>query len=45
MKPETIALHHGYTANDQHAVAVPIHQTTSFSFDSAQHGAESARVF
>ncbi len=40
MKPETIALHHGYTANDQHAVAVPIHQTTSFSFDSAQHAAD-----
>ncbi|MCE8019126.1 aminotransferase class I/II-fold pyridoxal phosphate-dependent enzyme [Halomonas sp. MCCC 1A11036] len=40
MKPETIALHHGYAPNDQHAVAVPIHQTTSFSFDSAQHAAD-----
>lgn len=40
MKPETIALHHGYTADNQHAVAVPIHQTTSFSFDSAQHAAD-----
>nr|WP_299239873.1 aminotransferase class I/II-fold pyridoxal phosphate-dependent enzyme [uncultured Halomonas sp.] len=40
MKPETIALHHGYTADDQHAVAVPIHQTTSFSFDNAQHAAD-----
>lgn len=40
MKPETIALHHGYTADSQNAVAVPIHQTTSFSFDSAQHAAD-----
>ena len=40
MKPETIALHHGYTPDAQHAVAVPIHQTTSFSFDSAQHAAD-----
>nr|WP_298376066.1 aminotransferase class I/II-fold pyridoxal phosphate-dependent enzyme [uncultured Halomonas sp.] len=40
MKPETIALHHGYTADNQHAVAVPIHQTTSFSFDNAQHAAD-----
>ena len=27
MKPETLALHHGYAPDDQHAVAVPIHQT------------------
>ncbi|MBW6391780.1 O-acetylhomoserine aminocarboxypropyltransferase/cysteine synthase family protein [Billgrantia antri] len=40
MKPETIALHHGYAPDDQHSVAVPIHQTTSFSFDSAQHAAD-----
>lgn len=40
MKRETIALHHGYEADNQHAVAVPIHQTTSFSFDNAQHGAD-----
>ena len=40
MKPETIALHHGYAPDNQHAVAVPIHQTTSFSFDSAQHAAD-----
>ena len=40
MKPETIALHHGYAPDAQHAVAVPIHQTTSFSFDSAQHAAD-----
>jgi O-acetylhomoserine (thiol)-lyase len=40
MKPETIALHHGYTPDSQNAVAVPIHQTTSYSFDSAQHAAD-----
>lgn len=40
MKPETIALHHGYSPDTQNAVAVPIHQTTSFSFDSAQHAAD-----
>lgn len=40
MKPETIALHHGYTADNQNSVAVPVHQTTSFSFDDAQHAAD-----
>ncbi|WP_235040667.1 O-acetylhomoserine aminocarboxypropyltransferase/cysteine synthase family protein [Vreelandella profundi] len=40
MKPETIALHYGYAPDSQNAVAVPIHQTTSFSFDSAQHAAD-----
>lgn len=40
MKPETIALHHAYEPDNQHAVAVPIHQTTSFSFDDAQHAAD-----
>ncbi|SFC33514.1 O-acetylhomoserine (thiol)-lyase [Marinospirillum celere] len=40
MKRETLALHHGYQPDDQHSVAVPIHQTTSFSFDSAQHAAD-----
>ena len=40
MKPETIALHHGYQPDNQHSVAVPIHQTSSFSFDSAQHAAD-----
>ncbi len=40
MKRETIALHHGYQADDQHSVAVPIHQSTSFSFDNAQHAAD-----
>ncbi|WP_410474051.1 O-acetylhomoserine aminocarboxypropyltransferase/cysteine synthase family protein [Guyparkeria sp. TX1] len=40
MRPETIALHAGYEPDNQHAVAVPIHQTTSYSFDSAQHAAD-----
>ncbi|MFP4251775.1 MAG: O-acetylhomoserine aminocarboxypropyltransferase/cysteine synthase family protein [Guyparkeria sp.] len=40
MRPETIALHAGYQPDDQHAVAVPIHQTTSYSFDDAQHAAD-----
>src|SRR5690554_7199631 len=40
MKRETLALHHAYEPDGQHAVAVPIHQTTSFSFDSAQHAAD-----
>ncbi|MDT0500426.1 aminotransferase class I/II-fold pyridoxal phosphate-dependent enzyme [Halomonas sp. PAR7] len=40
MQRETIALHHAYTPDDQHAVTVPIHQTTSFAFDSAQHAAD-----
>ncbi|MEE2023158.1 MULTISPECIES: O-acetylhomoserine aminocarboxypropyltransferase/cysteine synthase family protein [Alkalimonas] len=40
MKRETIALHHGYQPDNQNSVAVPIHQTSSFSFDSAQHAAD-----
>lgn len=40
MHPETIALHHAYSPDNQNAVAVPIHQTTSYSFDSAQHAAD-----
>jgi len=40
MKRETLALHHGYEPDNQQAVAVPIHQSTSFSFDSAQHAAD-----
>ncbi len=40
MRDETIALHHGYEPDNQHAVAVPIHQTSSYSFDSAQHAAD-----
>ena len=40
MKPETIAIHAGYE-NDPttKAVAVPIYQTVSYAFDSADHGA------
>ncbi|MFO7809032.1 O-acetylhomoserine aminocarboxypropyltransferase/cysteine synthase family protein [Guyparkeria sp.] len=40
MRPETIALHAGYEPDNQHAVAVPVHQTTSYAFDSAQHAAD-----
>ncbi|WP_404377680.1 O-acetylhomoserine aminocarboxypropyltransferase/cysteine synthase family protein [Vreelandella aquamarina] len=40
MKLETLALHHGYAPDSQNSVAVPIHQTTSFSFDNAQHAAD-----
>ncbi|WP_163557219.1 aminotransferase class I/II-fold pyridoxal phosphate-dependent enzyme [Halomonas sp. NO4] len=40
MRPETLALHHGYAPDEQKAVAVPIHQTTSFAFDDAQHAAD-----
>ncbi|WP_135077819.1 PLP-dependent transferase [Terasakiella sp. SH-1] len=40
LHPETLALHAGYR-NDETAksVAVPIHQTTSYQFDSAEHAA------
>jgi len=41
MKPETIAIHGGFAGDPQtHAVAVPLYQTTSFYFDSTQHGAD-----
>src|SRR5690606_41235917 len=41
MRPETIAIHGGYTPDPTtKAVAVPIYQTTSYAFDSAQHGAD-----
>lgn len=41
MKPETIAVHTGYTPEPTtHAVAVPIYQTTSYAFDNTQHGAD-----
>lgn len=41
MKLETIAIHGGYTPEPTtHAVAVPIYQTTSYSFDDTQHGAD-----
>jgi O-acetylhomoserine (thiol)-lyase len=41
MRPETIAVHGGYTPDPTtKSVAVPIYQTTSYAFDSAQHGAD-----
>lgn len=41
MKLETIALHHGYTPEaPQRSAAVPIYQTTSYTFDDTQHGAD-----
>ncbi|MGA8109342.1 MAG: O-acetylhomoserine aminocarboxypropyltransferase/cysteine synthase family protein [Acidobacteriaceae bacterium] len=40
MKPETIAIHSGYQVDPTtHAVAVPIYQTVSYAFDSAEHAA------
>ena len=40
-KPETIAVHGGYSPDPTtRAVAVPIYQTTSYYFDSTQHGAD-----
>ena len=41
MKLESIALHHGYTPEaTTKAAAVPIYQTTSYTFDNTQHGAD-----
>ena len=41
MKLESIALHHGYEAEaTTKAAAVPIYQTTSYTFDDTQHGAD-----
>ncbi|MGA8053470.1 MAG: aminotransferase class V-fold PLP-dependent enzyme [Burkholderiales bacterium] len=41
MKLETLAVHAGYTPDPTtKAVAVPIYQTVSYAFDSAQHGAD-----
>ncbi|MCP3675847.1 MAG: aminotransferase class I/II-fold pyridoxal phosphate-dependent enzyme [Gammaproteobacteria bacterium] len=41
MKLESIALHHGYTSEaTTKAAAVPIYQTTSYTFDDTQHGAD-----
>jgi len=41
MKPETIAIHAGYSADPStKSVAVPIYQTSSYAFDSTQHGAD-----
>lgn len=41
MKPETIALHAGYSSEPTtKAATTPIYQTTSFTFDDTQHGAD-----
>jgi len=41
MKPETIALHAGFSGDPAtHAATTPIYQTTSFVFDNTQHGAD-----
>jgi O-acetylhomoserine (thiol)-lyase len=41
MKLESLALHHGYKSEPTtNAAAVPIYQTTSYTFDDTQHGAD-----
>ena len=41
MKPETLAVHGGYTPDPTtKAVAVPIYQTVAYAFDDTQHGAD-----
>ena len=41
MKPETIALHAGFDSDPAtNAATTPIYQTTSFTFDNTQHGAD-----
>ena len=41
MKLESLALHHGYEPEaTTKAAAVPIYQTTSYTFDNTQHGAD-----
>ncbi len=41
MKPETIALHAGYEGDPTtNAATTPIYQTTSFTFNDSQHGAD-----
>ncbi len=41
MKLESLALHHGYESEaTTRAAAVPIYQTTSYTFDDTQHGAD-----
>ena len=41
MKLESLALHHGYKSEaTTKAAAVPIYQTTSYTFDDTQHGAD-----
>lgn len=41
MKPETIVLHAGYSSEPTtKAATTPIYQTTSYTFDNTQHGAD-----
>jgi len=41
MKLESLALHHGYESEPTtKSAAVPIYQTTSYTFDDTQHGAD-----
>ena len=41
MKPETIALHAGYEGDPStNSATTPIYQTTSFTFNDSQHGAD-----
>ena len=41
MKLDSLALHHGYTSEaTTKAAAVPIYQTSSYTFDDTQHGAD-----
>ncbi|MBR9727993.1 O-acetylhomoserine aminocarboxypropyltransferase/cysteine synthase family protein [Shewanella intestini] len=41
LKLESLALHHGYQSEaTTKAAAVPIYQTTSYTFDDTQHGAD-----
>ena len=41
MQLESLALHHGYESEaTTKAAAVPIYQTTSYTFDNTQHGAD-----
>ena len=41
MKLESLALHHGYESESTtKSAAVPIYQTTSYTFDNTQHGAD-----
>ena len=41
MKPETLALHAGFKSDPTtRAATTPIYQTTSYTFDDTQHGAD-----
>ena len=41
MKPETLALHAGFNGDPTtNAATTPIYQTTSYTFDDTQHGAD-----